>query len=471
MKIKIFNNNSLIDSQFEINEKIGTGGFGEIYKVTGNYDTEAVIKFGDDQLVTEYSMYNILSKIIPKNIPKCYEYGKCMFNNQKYYYIIIEYINMSLCDQKNSLHNFISKENIIPIYMNIFNELIDIINIIHQYGFIHKDIKPSNILIKQVNGIYIPVLIDFGLLDTVIHINKNQIYYAGTRCYSSIYQHFGLPATPIDDFINLVYTFMKVFNIILNENRLPWDCDFIRQDKKKHEFYAYEKWKYQQCYDKNNFFDKILNYLYSLPHFWTTYIPVKKLYYVDPLHKYTFDIHDIKYPSHWKKLIKQESISKQQEISEQLKNIVEIDNIIKYIKQRLDTTTTVNITDYSLIFMKYMMDQYNASVNYMWNNLKSITEIFMNKAPTNICTYMYNWLESINKSINKEIKTFDNIMSSIHSYQCNEIFNFFNYKRIQDILKVAINKLPEPKIMYEKPYGKDYIEFYQNIINIYNRDI
>ena len=47
MKIKIFNNNSLIDSQFEINEKIGTGGFGEIYKVTGNYDTEAVIKFGD----------------------------------------------------------------------------------------------------------------------------------------------------------------------------------------------------------------------------------------------------------------------------------------------------------------------------------------------------------------------------------------------------------------------------------------
>ena len=177
MKIKIFNNNSLIDSQFEINEKIGTGGFGEIYKVTGNYDTEAVIKFGDNQLVTEYSMYNILSKIIPKNIPKCYDYGECMFNNQKYYYIIIEYISMSLCDQVNSLHNFIKKENIIPIYMNIFNELVDIINKIHQYGFIHKDIKPSNILIKQVNGIYIPVLIDFGLLDTVIHINKNQIYY------------------------------------------------------------------------------------------------------------------------------------------------------------------------------------------------------------------------------------------------------------------------------------------------------
>lgn len=121
--------------------------------------------------------------------------------------------------------------------------------------------------------------------------------------------------------------------------------------------------------------------------------------------------------------------------------------------------------------MKYMMDQYNASVNYMWNNLKNITEIFMNKVPTNICTYMYNWLESINKSINKEIKIFDDIMSSIHSYQCKEIFNFFNYKRIQEILKVAIDKLPEPNIMYEKPFGKDYIEFYQNIINIYNRDM
>lgn len=471
MKIKIFNDKILQESKFDIDEKVGTGGFGEIYKVKGDFDTEAVIKFGDEQLVTEYSMYQILTKIIPKNIPKCYEYGECVFNGKRYFYIIIEYIAMSLCEYKNALYQHLSKENIIPIYMNIFNELIDIIDKIHQYGFIHKDIKPSNILIKQVNGIYIPVLIDFGLLDTVIHINKTQTYYAGTRCYSSIYQHFGMTATPIDDFINLVYTYMKVFNNIFGGNPLPWDCDFIRQDKKKHEFYAYEKWKYQQKYEKDNFFDKILNYLYSLPHFWTTYIPVKKLYYIDPLQKYKFDIHTINYPNHWKKIIKQESISKNIQISDQLKNVVEVDNVINYIKQRLNTSVTINITDYSLIFMRYMMDQYNASVNYMWNNLKAATEKFMSISPPNISNYLYSWVAAINKSVNKEIKTFDDIISSVNSYTCKDIFNFFNFKRLQEILKEAINKLPQPNTMYEKPFAKEYIEFYQTLINIYNREL
>ena len=129
-------------------------------------------------------------------------------------------------------------------------------------------------------------MIDFGLIDSVINITSEQVYYVGTRCYSSIYQHYGINATPIDDFINLCYTWMKVISSITKSTGLSWDTTLIRQDKKKHEFYAYEKWLYQQQYQHGNFFDKILRYLYSLQHFWTTIVNLKSINYIDLYKKY-----------------------------------------------------------------------------------------------------------------------------------------------------------------------------------------
>lgn len=477
VKLELLKNNKVVEPDFSITDKIGTGGFGSIYKIQGKFDSPAVIKFGNDiQLVNEYSMYTILSKIIPHNIPKCYEFGECLINGQQEYYIIIEYIEYTLCEGDNSLHLQISNGAIIPIYMNIFNELVAILNKIHQHGFVHRDIKPSNILIKQLNGVYIPVLIDFGLLDTVIHINNDQIYYAGTRCYSSIFQHFGIIATPIDDFINLVYTWMKVFSTIhkeigLTNYQIPWDVDFIPQNKKKHEFYAYEKWKYLDCYDSNNFFDRVLQYLYSLQHFWTTNIAIKKIYYIDPLQRFTFDIHTITEPPHWKKLIKQESlnISKYQYLSPQLKDIVCIDNILAFIKHRIDSSTKVNIADHSLVFIHYMMSQYHILMNDMWDKLKSISIVFLNKSQESVCSYILNWLNSIQKSINKDIKVFEQMLGSVNIYTNKDISAFFNYHRIKVILYTAITKLPKVEDTYSESNSADYVSFYQDLLKLYNR--
>lgn len=472
--IEFIKNNNIYTPDFTIEQRVGTGGFGLIYRVKGNFKTPAVIKIGDVQLINEYSMYETFSKIIPTNIPKYYEFGECLVNKVKQYYIIIEYIEYSLYEGDNSLVNqFSNKTELIPIYMNIYNELIDILNTIHQHGYIHNDIKPSNILIKQVNGVYIPILIDFGLIDSVIDISGDQAYYAGTRCYSSIYQHFGMQFTPIDDYINLVYTWMKVITSINKGNNLPWDITFIRQDKKKHEFYAYEKWMYTKEYSSDNFFDKVLRYLYNLQHFWSTVIDVKKLYYIDPLQKYSFEIHSIVTPSHWKKFIKQESltISKIPYLNEQLKDTVCVDEIIKFIKIRRNFSSKINIADYSLVFMQYMIKQYNKIVSYMWNNMKKITEIFMNKCPQHMQTYLMNWISNIQQCINKDITIFDNMISSVNVYMISDIFSFFNYKRLQNIMKSAVNKLPPVDKFYSESFANDYIEFRNNIVKLYNREI
>ena len=467
--IEFINNNKVYTPDFTIGERIGRGGFGSIYKVTGDFKTPAVIKIGDEQLINEYQMYNTLAKIIPKNIPKCYQFGECRVKMMLQYFIIIEYIDYQLCDDENTFAKQFNDP--VPIYMNIYNEVVDILNVMHQHGYIHRDIKPSNILIKQVNGVYIPILIDFGLIDTVINITGEQPYYVGTRCYSSIYQHYGTNITPIDDYINLCYTWMKVLSTITKSNRLPWDTTVIRQDKKKHEFYAYEKWLYQQQYDKNNFFDKVLAYLYSLQHFWTTIINLKAIYYIDPLQKYSFDIHTITTPKHWDKFIKQESltIAKTPFLNPQLKSIARVDDVISFCKQRMNYTSKVNITDYSLTFMHYMIRQYTTLVNYMWNGLKDITGTFMNVCPSDTKTYLYDWLNNIQLSINKEIKVFDSTMSSVNSYTISDIFAFFNYKRLQNILESAITKLPRVKDLYSQSFAGDYSTFNANLTKLYKR--
>lgn len=457
---------------FTIGERIGSGGFGLIYKVKGSFKTPAVIKIGDnDQLINEYSMYNILSNIIPANIPKCYMFGYCNVNGEKQTFIIIEFIEYTLCEGDNSLDKqFSSNAEIILIYMNIFNELVDILYKIHQHGFIHKDIKPSNILIKQVNGVYIPVLIDFGLIDTIININGEQIYFAGTRCYSSIYQHFGLSAVPIDDYINLVYTWMRVISMITKSNKLPWDTSVVRQDKKKHEFYAYEKWTYLTKYDPNNFFDKVLNYLYSLQHYWTSIIDLKKLYYIDPLQKYSFDIHTIELHKQWNKFIKQESltIDKQPYLNPHMVPIAKVDDIIIWIKRRLNNETPIKISDFTLTFMRYMIKQYNNLTNMLWSNLTNITEEFVKKSPDSKI-YLYSWLENIQKALRKDNKVFDNMISSIDVYKNCDIYSFFNYKRCQAILKTAMNKLPKVEKTYSLDMAGDYVVFFNKLINIYKR--
>lgn len=469
--IEFINNGQVYTPDFTIGERIGRGGFGSIYKVTGDFKTPAVIKVGDEQLINEYNMYKILAKIIPHNIPKCYRFGECRVKMVQQYFIVIEYIEYQLYDEDNSFAKQFNDP--IPIYMNIYNELVDILNKMHQHGYIHRDIKPSNILIKQVNGVYIPVLIDFGLIDSVINITSEQVYYVGTRCYSSIYQHYGINATPIDDFINLCYTWMKVISSITKSTGLPWDTTLIRQDKKKHEFYAYEKWMYQQQYQHGNFFDKVLRYLYSLQHFWTTNVNLKSIYYIDPLQKYLFDIHTVTFPKHWDKFIKQESltIAKSPFLNPQLREVVHVEDVIQYIKRRLNYTTKVNIIEYSLTFMHYMMNQYTTLVNYMWNGLKEITGEFMEKSPANMSAYLFNWLSNIQSSINKEIKIFDSTMSSVnHTYAINDIFAFFNYKRLQNILKAAITKLPRIENMYSEQFAVDYIKFSNNLTKLYNRE-
>jgi hypothetical protein len=149
-----------ISDYYIIKELIGKGKFGQvnlgINKKTNEKVAIKIIKkstlttIQDLELVkTEIDIMRISHH---KNIVKLYD----KFENEKYIFIIMEYINgETLSSYLKKKHFCISEKKICEIMKQIGEG----IYYLHSFGIVHRDIKPDNILINDKNEIKI---IDFG---------------------------------------------------------------------------------------------------------------------------------------------------------------------------------------------------------------------------------------------------------------------------------------------------------------------
>ena len=174
----ISKNLSKLGGEYEINEQIGEGGYGVVYKVR-HIKTHLVramkriYRYHKDQDNSEEisgNNYNnndfeeinneieLLKNLDHPNIVKIFEY----FISDDSYYLITEYCpGGSLLNLKNKIQTF-TEESAAYIMYQVFRG----VNYCHENKIIHRDLKPENIVVVGENNLdkslYDIKIIDFG---------------------------------------------------------------------------------------------------------------------------------------------------------------------------------------------------------------------------------------------------------------------------------------------------------------------
>ena len=217
---------NIINNKYHILELIGRGKFGQVYKGLSknpwrneedNQDIEdnyVAIKIEKNEhniniLMHEASILYHLYSNGCRCIPTIFYYGS--FDESPC--LVMSYYKMSLDDYIKTTNIDINKLNSIMV------KCIHIIEMIHKYMIIHRDIKPQNFMINSYKELF---LIDFGLsipCTTTQITTKDTII--GTPKYISYYVHDGFECMYRDDMISLGYVYMWFLFKTLPWEKLP----------------------------------------------------------------------------------------------------------------------------------------------------------------------------------------------------------------------------------------------------------
>jgi serine/threonine protein kinase len=203
-------------TKFDFMEKIGKGNYSNVYLVKNKQNRKKTAlkleKITDDNgnlLMNEATILQNLHLNGCKVIPVIDWFGKI---GTTYRGLSMTYFEATLID----IH-FANDNEIIEI----FDEMLDVLDEVHYRGVVHCDIKPQNFMFDGNGNIK---LIDFGMsrffvdgnkkflpLEKITSSNDEKILY-GTTNYASIWMHQKMMPYPRDDICSLVFVLFYLLN-------------------------------------------------------------------------------------------------------------------------------------------------------------------------------------------------------------------------------------------------------------------
>jgi serine/threonine-protein kinase len=202
----------ILNGQFQILQKIGTGGMGSVYKALQPAMNRMVgVKILHPKLTNRKDLVarfrreaRAMSHLTHPNTVKVFLYGELEDGSL---YIIMEFLDGKNLNQTVRAEGPMPIERGLPILMQVCSALEEA----HRAGIIHRDLKPENIFLCQQGGLkdYAKVL-DFGLAKvteremrpgSIILTQEGMVF--GTPEFMSPEQAQGKTLTPTSDIYSL----------------------------------------------------------------------------------------------------------------------------------------------------------------------------------------------------------------------------------------------------------------------------
>ena len=160
---------------------LGRGTFGAVYRATKDGKHYAIKSFQTDFLQTDIGKERALREVKAlqlidhPNVVKIHDYGTFEEQNFEYFYIIMDYVPGKTLDH---LSGAVTEDRLIALATDIFRTL----EAVHKTA-IHRDLKPTNIIIRPDGS---PVILDFGLAKLIDYSSITQTGdVLGTYAYMS----------------------------------------------------------------------------------------------------------------------------------------------------------------------------------------------------------------------------------------------------------------------------------------------
>jgi len=214
----------LVRDTYQLDVRLGGGSYGEVYQghhlKTGE---EVALKLeynqvSPSQLENEVEIYKDLDGA--HGIPRIYWYG----SECEYRVMAFELLGPSLED----LFNYCGRQFSLKTVLLLADQLIPRFQYIHSRKYIHRDVKPDNLLMgvgTQGNTVYTT---DIGLGKEIENPNRRTYSVVGTLRYASINAHLGKEQSPRDDMESLGYVLLYFL-----KGSLPWQGLKCRSSEKE----------------------------------------------------------------------------------------------------------------------------------------------------------------------------------------------------------------------------------------------
>ena len=173
-------------ARFELVRRIGEGGFGVVFEAIDHVDGGRIalklLRRPDAERLYWFKReFRALTELVHRNLVRLHD----LVTDGSDFFFTMERID------GESLHAHLAARP--TDLLDVLRQLAEGLSALHAAGKLHRDVKPSNILVERGGRV---VLLDFGL---AIDKGEPASELAGTPAYMSPEQHSGEPLTEASD--------------------------------------------------------------------------------------------------------------------------------------------------------------------------------------------------------------------------------------------------------------------------------